>query len=560
MDLAASKSNPLAGTGVDFTNGDGDEKGIFSGKMQLDDERSSIVDDMRNHRRLTGRQIQLLAIAGTIGAALFVGIGYSLRDGGPLSLLLGFAFWASVIWATAQCQVEMVTLLPVDGSFIRFAGRFVDEAWGMAAGYNYFISQAALVCFEINIFNTVIGYWAPNLHPAILISVLCAVYFALNIWSVSIFGEAEFWLAIGKVTLIFMMICYTFITMVGGNPQRDVYGFRFWKEPGAMREYLNEGSLGRFQGFLQCVIGAAFIIAGPEYISMVAGEAKNPRKLMPRAFTSITYRLVFFFVIGALCVGIVCPYDAKDLIGSLGPSAARSPYTISMRRLGITVLPDIVNAMIATSIVSAGNSYMFGTSRSLYSLALAGQAPKVLRRLNRNGVPYLCVIVTSGLSLLSYLSVSAGTAKVLTWWISLVTASQLLNWIIMSSTWIRFNAGLKAQGLDRKTFLPYTSRYQPFAAWYALIMSILVLGISGYTLFLPGNFAADQFIFAYGMIFVVIAIYIGWKIVKRTRFWRGHEIDFVTDLQDINDYTEDFEAREALIPKKRVDKIMSKVW
>lgn len=66
----------------------------------------------------------------------------------------------------------------------------------------------------------------------------------------------------------------------------------------------------------------------------------------------------------------------------------------------------------------------------------------------------------------------------------------------MSSTWIRFNAGLKAQGLDRKTFLPYTSRYQPFAAWYALIMSILVLGISGYTLFLPGNFAADQFIFA----------------------------------------------------------------
>lgn len=109
-----------------------------------------------------------------------------------------------------------------------------------------------------------------------------------------------------------MMICYTFITMVGGNPQRDVYGFRFWKEPGAMREYLNEGSLGRFQGFLQCVIGAAFIIAGPEYISMVAGEAKNPRKLMPRAFTSITYRLVFFFVIGALCVGIVCPYDAKE--------------------------------------------------------------------------------------------------------------------------------------------------------------------------------------------------------------------------------------------------------
>lgn len=81
------------------------------------------------------------------------------------------------------------------------------------------------------------------------------------------------------------------------------------------------------------------------------------------------------------------------------------------------------------------------------------------------------------------------------WWVSLVTASQLLNWIIMSSTWIRFNAGLKAQGIDRNTFLPYRSRFQPFAAWYALIMSVLVLFFSGYELFYPGNFAADLFIF-----------------------------------------------------------------
>lgn len=139
---------------------------------------------------------------------------------------------------------------------------------------------------------------------------------------------------------------------------------------------------------------------------------------------------------------------------------------------------------------------MFGTSRSLYSLALAGQAPKVLTRLNRNGVPYVCVIITSGLSCLSYLSVNVGTAKVLGWWISLVTASQLLNWIIMSSTWLRFNNAIKAQGLDRETFLPYRSRFQPFAAWYALIMSTIVLGISGYYLFYPGAFLADQFIFA----------------------------------------------------------------
>lgn len=91
----------------------------------------------------------------------------------------------------------------------------------------------------------------------------------------------------------------------------------------------------------------------------------------------------------------------------------------------------------------------------------------------------------------------------------------------MSSTWLRFNNAIKKQGLDRATFLPYRSRFQPFAAWYALVMSLCVLGISGYYLFLPGAFLADQFVFAYGMVFVVLAIIIVWKPLKRTRLWRG---------------------------------------
>lgn len=140
---------------------------------------------------------------------------------------------------------------------------------------------------------------------------------------------------------------------------------RYWNDPGAMNEYINAGSLGRFQGFLACIIGAAFVIAGPEYISMTAGEAKNPRRSMPKAFTSITYRLVIFFIIGALSVGIVCPYTSDQLLGNTGSYAAASPYIISMEILGIDILPDIVNALILTSILSAANGYIF--SKHSYS-------------------------------------------------------------------------------------------------------------------------------------------------------------------------------------------------
>jgi yeast amino acid transporter len=118
------------------------------------------------------------------------------------------------------------------------------------------------------------------------------------------YGETEFWAALGKVLLIIGLIIYTFIAMLGGNPQHDRFGFRYWKNPGSFAELYYEGSLGRFLGFLQCLILASFTIAGPDYVSMAAGEAENPRHVMPRAYNAVFYRLTTFFVLGSLCVGI----------------------------------------------------------------------------------------------------------------------------------------------------------------------------------------------------------------------------------------------------------------
>lgn len=532
-------------------------------KTVLDGPEPDIPGDelgaMANHRRLNGRQIQLLAIAGTIGAALFVGIGSSLRSGGPLSLLLGISLWCTVIFAVAQCQIETVTLFPIDGSFIRLAGRMCDESLGVAAGWNYFLNQCALICFDVTAFTTILGYWHV-FNPAIFTSVLLGTYLALNVWNVAIFGEAEFFLAIGKVLLVFILMFYTFVSMLGGNPEHDRYGFRYWQNPGPMVEYIHDGALGRFQGFVSCIIGAAFIIAGPEYISMAAGEARNPRRSIPKAFNSIIYRLVAFFVIGALSVGIVCPSNAPELLGNTGSFAAKSPYIIGMTRLRVQVLPDIVNALIASSVASAANGYVFTSSRTLYSLARAGQAPKFFRKLNRNGVPYLCVICVIAISCLSYLSVSAGTNKVLGWWINLVTASQLLNWIFMSLTWLSLSNAIKKQGLDRKTFLPYVSRWQPFAAWYALVMSTIVLVISGYELFYPGAFQADSFIFTYGMIFVSAFIYIVWKVLKRTHINKGAEVDLVSDVAIFATYTDMIDEEDAAKPNTLARRIGNKIF
>ncbi|KAG6880271.1 hypothetical protein C0992_001840 [Termitomyces sp. T32_za158] len=357
----------------------------------------------QTHRRLKNRHIQLIGIGGTVGTALFVQIGSSLTKGGPASLFIAFTIWCSFILAISHCLAEMVTWIPISSPFVRFADRFVDPALGFAAGYNFFALQAALVPFEVTAFNLVLQFWTDKIPLVAVIFFVLLCFAALNLFAVRWYGESEFWLAIGKVALALCMMAFTFVTMVGGNPLHDKYGFRNWdpsKVPGApFAEYIKTGSLGRFLGFLACLISASFTIAGPDYVAMAAGESEYPRRNMPTAFT--------------------IPYNDPDLLNALSnarPGAGSSPYVIAMEHLHIRVLPHIVNALILTAVFSAGNSYVYCASRTLLGLALEGKAPKFLTRCNSNGVPIYCVGVTLAISLLSFLQVSNNAAVVLQWY------------------------------------------------------------------------------------------------------------------------------------------------
>ena len=142
---------------------------------------------------------------------------------------------------------------------------------------------------------------------------------------------------------------------------------------------------------------------GPDFISLVSGETKNPRQVLPRCFNSTIFRIIFFYMGSALAVTINCPYNDPDLLSGLS-NASKSPYIINMNRLQIPVLPSIVNAVVFTSIFSTGSSYMFTSSRVLYTLAIHGQAPRFLSKTNRFGTPYLAVGFVATFSCLAYLT------------------------------------------------------------------------------------------------------------------------------------------------------------
>ncbi|EON61318.1 hypothetical protein W97_00531 [Coniosporium apollinis CBS 100218] len=540
----------MASTGVDFAR-DGYAQTDTPPRL-VDEEKESYMERRRStgsfmkgdatHRKLKPRHIQLIGIGGTIGTALYVQIGRGLLNGGPASLFLAFTIWCSVILAVTVSMAEMVTYLPISSPFIRFAGRYVDDAFGVAAGWNFFVFEAALVPFEIVACNVIIHYWSDVVPAGGIIAIVLVLYALINVMAVQWYGETEFWAALGKVLLIIGLIIFTFIAMLGGNPLGDRYGFRYWKNPGSFAELYYTGDLGRFLGFLQCLIQASFTIAGPDYVSMAAGEAINPRVVMPKAYNAVFYRLTTFFILGSLCVGINVPYNDPTLIAAFEngePGAAASPYVVAMNRLQISVLPHIVNALVLASAFSAGNSYVYCASRSLFGLALEGKAPKFFTRCTRNGVPIYCVAFVLLIALLSFLQLSENSAVVLQWFVSLVTASQLINFTVMCYTFIRFKKACEAQGLDRKT-LPFVGFWQPYIAYYGLVACFVMTFVGGYGVFLPGQWDVPTFLFSYTMVAVFPILFVIWKILKKTKFRAPHEVDLYEDLEEIEEYTRNY--------------------
>lgn len=364
----------------------------------------------------------------------------------------------------------------------------------------------------------------------------------LNVLAVKAYGESEFWLSGGKIILILMLFAFTFVTMVGGNPQNDAYGFRYWNNPGAFAEYISDGKLGQFEGFLACLWSAGFACVGPEYISMVAAEAKHPRRYIKAAFKTVYFRFIIFFIGSALCCGIVVAYNDETLrqihLGSAegSGSASGSPYVIAMGNLAIDGLPHLVNALLVTSIFSAGNTYTYTATRILHTLSLEGRAPKVLRKCTKQGVPIFCFVIVMVFPFLSFLQVSNSSNTVLTWMTSLITAAGLINYVIITVTYISFYRAMQAQGFDRSK-LPYTGWFQPYCGYIGLAWMFTVVMCFGYESFKP--WSVELFFTNYTMVLLAPVLYLGWKAIRRTKFVKPLEADLVWEAPDIDVYEEE---------------------
>ncbi|KAJ8597147.1 hypothetical protein M405DRAFT_925042 [Rhizopogon salebrosus TDB-379] len=485
------------------------------------------------HRELKNRHVAMISIGGVIGTGLFLGTASALMNGGPVGLLLGYMFIGSICYCVMISVGEMITYLPIPGGHIKLAERFVDPAFSFAMGWNLWYNWT--VMSELSAAATIINYWNPGVSNAVWITMCLVVAVGINMSGV---GKCFFFLSLPPVVTIVGLIILGIILDLGGGPNHDRIGFRYWKDPGPFVQFDGiSGAKGRFLGWSRVAIQAAFAYTGTEVVALAAGEAKNPRRNLPKAIRRVYVRIVIFYICGTFVIGLLVPSN-NPLLNLNSNNASASPFVIAINQAGIRGLPSVINAALLTSAWSAASSDLYIASRGLYGLAAAGNAPKVFLRTSRSGLPYVAVITCSAFSLLSYMAVNTSSGTVFTWFSNMCATAGLTTWFGIGVIYLRFRKGFLAQGYKTQD-LPFSSRLQPFAAWWVVVMSFVTLFFSAWEVFLRDSWSTASFVTNYLPVILFPVLYGVAKIVIRAPLVKASEMDFHSDIAEIEAMTHD---------------------
>lgn len=377
-----------------------------------------------------------------------------------------------------------------------FGWRYVSRSLGFAMGYLYFYSLGILVPYEITAAGLVIQYWNVNVNIAVWITIMIIVIVGLNVMPVKFYGETEFWFAGTKIIMMIGLFFLSTVLFWGGGPNKDRLGFRYWKNPGAANTYIVEGNTGRFLALLSTLVLSAFPFAfAPELLIATGGEMESPRRNLPTAARRYIWRLLVFYIGSVFAIGVICASNEPALTSG-GAGAGSSAFVVAIKNAGIPALDSIINGGIILSAWSSGNSFLYLSSRSLYSLALSGNAPRVFKACTKGGVPYAAVAASAAFCALAYLNVGNDSAVVFTWFVNLTNTSGFISWVCCGIVYIRFNKACKVQGVTYSD-MPYHSFFQPWGSYVSIVGFTFLTLINGFDVFFPSKWSVSDFMTAY---------------------------------------------------------------
>ncbi|GAA3468144.1 amino acid permease [Nonomuraea roseola] len=436
---------------------------------------------------LGNRQVQMIAIGGAIGVGLFLGAGGRLAAAGP-ALVLSYAVAGLAAFFVMRALGELVLYRPTSGSFVEYAGEFVGPWAAFASGWMYWINWAFTGIAELTAIATYVAYWAPGFPQWLTALIALAFVLAVNLVSVKLFGELEFWFALLKVLAIcaFLVIGLALVLF-----SMDVGGTR-----------AGVGNLTAHGGFfpnglpvvLMSLQAVVFAYASIELVGIAAGETKHPRRVMPKAVNGVVWRIALFYIGSILLLTMVLPWTFY--------SAGTSPFVTVFDKLGVPWAADAMNLVVITAATSSCNSGLYSTGRILRAMALKGEAPRFTGPLSSRHVPVGGIMLTAsvflaGVALFYFVPQRA---------FDIATAVASLGVITTWGTLVYCQLRLRRTGHRSEFAMPGT----PYSNWFTLGFLALVVVLMA--------FADDNQRVAFFLIpALVAAIAVGWKLVSAPR-------------------------------------------
>lgn len=428
--------------------------------LDITDERLT-REDTGYHKGLHSRQLQMIALGGAIGTGLFLGAGGRLASAGP-GLFLVYGICGIFVFLILRALGELVLHRPSSGSFVSYAREFYGEKVAFVAGWMYFLNWAMTGIVDTTAIAHYCHYWRAfqPIPQWTLALIALLVVLSMNLISVRLFGELEFWASLIKVIALVTFLIVGTVFLAGRYKiDGQETGVSLWSSHGGIVP----------TGLLPIVLvtsGVVFAYAAIELVGIAAGETAEPAKIMPRAINSVVLRIACFYVGSTVLLALLLPYTAyKEHV---------SPFVTFFSKIGIDAAGSVMNLVVLTAALSSLNAGLYSTGRILRSMAINGSGPRFTAPMSKTGVPYGGILLTAGIGLLGIILNAIKPSQAFEIVLHIAATGVIAAWATIVACQLRLHRMANAGQLQRPKFRMPLS---PFSGYLTLafLAGVLIL-------------------------------------------------------------------------------------
>lgn len=450
-------------------------------------------------KSLKTSHITMIAIGGSLGTGVFLTLGYSLSIGGVGGSLLAYFIMAFIVYILMTSLGEMSVFSPSSGSLCEYSRRYIGESFGFAMNVNYWFNWVTCLALEISAASLVMSYWFPNINLYFFALLFFAILLTINLFSVQIYGELEYWLSFIKIGVVVAFLLLGFFIIIR-QPNCGINNWFIADSP------FHKG----WYGFISIFALAGFSFQGTELIGIAAGETKNPEQSLPSSIKLIFWRLTIFYLLSLLVISLLIPFNSSLLLQN--SQIKNSPFTIVFAKFAGKYAADAVNFTVLIALLSAANASLYSASRVLWNFCINHKYLAKIGKLNHNGNPTLSVLITWLMSLLCFIAAAVNGQNIFNFLTQTTAIAGFIAWFGISLSHYRFRS---IYLLKNPIELKYKAKFFPYAQIFAMITVITIMGLQ--VILIPA-ISLLSIIFCYCSVFIFVVCYFMHKYFLTNQF------------------------------------------